>query len=121
MIEDQYHAFLVAGNSPLLFWELSIAEVNDMLSAYSRAKTNEFKQLVTVNTTLAQQIYERVAALLPGNEELGFTPVWELFPGLFEEEKKISEERKKQQELQRYKEQFTNYALRFNAGRSGSA
>lgn len=118
MIEDLYHAFLTAGHSPLLFWELSIAEVNDMLSAYSRAKTNEFKQLVTINTTLAQQIYERIGALLPGNENLEFTPVWELFPGLFEEEKKISEKRKRELELANYKARFIHFAMQHNE-RSG--
>lgn len=118
MIEDLYHAFLTAGHSPLLFWDLSIAEVNDMLRAYSRAKTNELKQLITVNTTLAQQIYERIGSLLSNEETSEFTPVWKLFPGLFEEEKKISEKRKRELELANYKARFIHFAMRYNE-RSG--
>lgn len=118
MLEDLYHAFLIAGYSPLLFWDLSIAEINDMLSAYNRAKTNEFKQIVTLNTVLAQQIYERIGALLSENENSEFTPVWELFPGLFEEEKKISEKRKREIELANYKARFIHFAMQHNE-RSG--
>ena len=117
MIEDLYHVFLASGYSPLLFWDLSIAEINDMLSAYQRVKEHEVKQLITLNTTLAQQIYERIGSMF-SEEQKEFTPVWELFPGLFEEEKKISEERKKERDLEEYKARFINFALQHNAGRS---
>ena len=36
--------FLDAGYSPSLFWELSIAEINDMLESYARREERKSKQ-----------------------------------------------------------------------------
>ncbi|MEF9840332.1 MAG: hypothetical protein RR791_05200 [Lachnospiraceae bacterium] len=88
-----------------------------MLKAFNKVKVAELKQQIILNTTLAQQIYERIGNLLSDKESREFTPVWDMFPGLFDEEKKVSEEHKKNLELERYKAQFINYALKHNLGR----
>lgn len=68
--------------------------------------------MITSNYMLAYHIGERVGNLL--NSENTIHELWDLYPDLFEEEKKINEEVKRKAEIEEYKAKFTAFAYNIN-------
>lgn len=78
--------FLETGNSPLLFWDLSLGEIMDTIDVYNKKKekeekqyTERFKLQLIANEVQAQQICERAF----GKGEC--TPLSTFFPDLFKD------------------------------------
>lgn len=109
------------GYEPFLFWELSLAEVYDLIESYRRKQereTEKIKQQLKVdavfNATLARQIGEYVALLF--NKEARLTPLEQLYPNLFADEVKEAEESSViEQELDYYKAKMDDFAFWYNA------
>lgn len=104
-----------------MFWELSLAEVYDLIESYRRKQereTEKIKQQLKVdavfNATLARQIGEYVALLF--NKEARLTPLEQLYPNLFADEVKEAEESSViEQELDYYKAKMDDFAFWYNA------
>lgn len=118
-IEDLYHAFLEVGENPLLFWDLSIPEVQDVIIAYKKRKVEDIKWQATLTKVLADQIGERIGMIIHGSENTEIAPIWEFFPSLFEKEKKEAEKRSREMQLSKYKSDWLAYAKRHNERRAG--
>lgn len=116
ILEDYYPLFLRTGNSPLLFWELSLKEIVDVIDAYEMNQEIKFKDDIAKVKILADMIYERIGSLF-SEKETEFTPVWDMFPGLFEKEKEIVKENQKKVQMENYKAQWINFANRVNGRR----
>lgn len=109
------------GYEPFLFWELSVAEVYDLIESYRRKQeqeTEKIKQRLKVdavfNATLARQIGEYVALLF--SKEARLTPLEQLYPNLFTEERKDDDGSMfVEQELDYYKAKMDDFAFWHNA------
>ncbi|WP_404989281.1 hypothetical protein [Clostridium culturomicium] len=75
----------------------------------------DIKLKVTLNAILARQIGEYVASMF--SKDAIITPVDELLPDLFAEEKKENEEAKRKADLELYKAKMMDYADRHNSRR----
>lgn len=80
--------FLDAGYSPSLFWELSIAEINDMLESYARREERKSKQReamlkdeIMVLFNQALQIGNIVGGMMDHNVQIKLPK--EYYPELF--------------------------------------
>lgn len=105
--------FLDIGQSPSLFWTLSLSEATDMVESHNRreaarAKEEEskLKADIVLNSVLAKQIGEHVACVLGAADSI--TPLHALFPELFKEEQQ------QEDKLLLYKAQMEDYAFRHN-------
>ncbi len=104
-----------------MFWELSLAEVYDLIESYRRKQeqeTEKIKQQLKVdavfNATLARQIGEYVASLFSKDARL--TPLEQLYPNLFADElKEVEESSAIEQELDYYKAKMDDFAFWYNA------
>ena len=105
-----------------MFWELSLAEVYDLIESYRRKQeqeTEKNKQQLKVdavfNATLARQIGEYVALLF--SKEARLTSIEQLYPNLFTEEQKEDEgfSKASEQELDYYKAKMDDFAFWHNA------
>ncbi len=102
--------FLETGNSPLLFWDLSLGEVMDTIDIYNKKIEKEekryierFKLQLIANEVQAQQICERVF----GKGEC--TPLSVFFPDLFKDTSV--------DETELYKAKMENFAFWHNQKR----
>lgn len=91
MLWELYPSFLDTGYSPLLFWDLSFAEIIDVIESYRKKeeqKASDYKEQIkmqaVMNNILAKQIIELLAANLTGKNEV--TKLSEYFPTLFNQE-----------------------------------
>lgn len=112
LIEELYPICLEAGITPALFYESTLGEIYDLLLAYNKREKIRQKEMITSNYMLAYHIGERVGNLL--NSENTIHELWDLYPDLFEEEKKINEEVKRKAEIEEYKAKFTAFAYNIN-------
>ena len=113
--------FLDMGYEPFLFWELSLAEVYELIESYQRKQKLEaekVKQQLKVdavfNATLARQIGEYIALLF--SKEVQITSLHQLYPTLFEDESQNdSHIMTTDQELAYYKAKMDDFAFWHNA------
>lgn len=113
--------FLDMGYEPFLFWELSLAEVYDLIESYRRKQEQETEKIkqqlkvdATFNAVLARQIGEYVASLFSKDARL--TPLEQLYPNLFADElKEVEESSAIEQELDYYKAKMDDFAFWHNA------
>lgn len=103
-----------AGISPERFWDLSIAEVNDLLESRARSREREFKEQLSVADYAVQELSRRIASMLPGGEEIPVRHVWDYYPSLYRKEKEAYEEYEKREELEQFKERRRQFAARYN-------
>ena len=109
------------GYEPFLFWELSLAEVYELIESYQRKQKLEaekVKQQLKVdavfNATLARQIGEYIALLF--SKEVQITSLHQLYPTLFEDESQNdSHIMTTDQELAYYKAKMDDFAFWHNA------
>lgn len=116
MIEDLYPEYLLTGNNPLLFWDLTISEISKHLEVFNRNKRETLKQQILLCDLLSDQIANRIAKIV--DSEVEIVKIWDYFPDLFEKEKQQSEKFEKEMQLKRYKEKFINFAMKHNSERS---
>ncbi len=109
------------GYEPFLFWELSLAEIYELIESYQRKQELEAEKVkqqlkvdVTLNSILARQIGEYVACLFSKDAKL--TPIQELLPGLFDEELSVDKSDEQESiELAMYKAKMDDFAFWHNA------
>lgn len=98
--------------SPVDFWELSVGEILSLIESHNRKEKARKKEELSDIYLLAKQIGNYVSTILNGGERP--QEVWEVYPELFEEERKIIEEQQRQQQLALYKARFEDFVLRHN-------
>ena len=105
MIDELYPMALDCGISSSLFWNSSVLEITDLMESFERTERRKQKQRAIDNYYLADQIVAGFNLVMNGNENGENTPhmLWYYYPGLFEEEKKLSKELQEQDELERVK------------------
>ena len=84
-IQELYEPALDAGISPETFWHLSIAQIQDMMQSARRVREVELKEKLSMLYLLGANIREQFS-------DGKITPLWELFPDLFAEEKETYEQ-----------------------------
>lgn len=97
------------------FWDFSIAEINSVLASYNRKKLEKFKEKVkfiflqadTFGNVIARSFDEKVKKMQP----------WDVYPELFEDERKQYESYMHQEELESFKERRRAAMDRYNASR----
>lgn len=100
-----------AGVSASEFWELSIAEINSIIASCKRKEIKRFKEKVQLCFLQADVIGN---TLFREKNEKKIQP-WDVYPVLFEEEKKHFEEYVKKEELETFKERRRAWMDRYNA------
>lgn len=96
---------LDCGISSSLFWNSSVLEITDLMESFERTERRKQKQNAIDNYYLADQIIAGFNLIMNGNENGENNPhmLWDYYPGLFEEEKKLSKQLQEQDELERAK------------------
>jgi len=120
-LEELYPQFIGCGYSPLLFEELSPAEIVDMINGYviAQDRKNELRQVQVKQTidildgTLIALLHNLVS-VLPGNESVEAISLRSLFPGVFPKEEPAS---KLSADMQIYKANRIHAAYQFNEKR----
>ena len=102
---------LDAGVSVSEFWELSIAEINNIIASYKRKEVKRFKEKVQLCFLQADVIGN---ALFRQENEKKIQP-WDVYPAIFKEEKQQFEEYVKKEELETFKERRRAWMDRYNA------
>ena len=95
------------------FWQYSPAEVYDLIQDHYEKQERGLKQRVTDSFFLA----EIIAGYMLREEKQDIPHPWEYYPELFSEEQKIYEEKKKEAELEEYKEKRKAYIAEMNKRR----
>lgn len=94
---------------------MSIGEIVDKIESYERVQLREMKQKAVLNDVLSEQIANKVSKLFDKDNDVQILRVWDLFPKLFEEEKKQYEEEKEMNEFEKFKSDRRAFARRYNA------
>ncbi len=123
MIEELYPRFLDCGYSPLLFWQLSTAEIVDMLESYQRQQEQRQRQERARLRDLAT-VLDGLAVLLLHNMFLseGATAMHmqDVFPDLYHTDQAADGSRAAQSaaaDMELYKAQRLHHAYCFNKSR----
>ena len=94
---------------------MSIGEIVDKIESYERVQLREMKQKAILNDVLSEQIANKVSKIFDKDNDVQILRVWDLFPKLFEEEKKQYEEEKEMNEFEKFKSDRRAFARRYNA------
>lgn len=95
------------------FWDFSIAEINSLLASYHRRRTEQFKERVRMIFLQADAIGNTIFR----DEKSKKMQPWDVYPELFEEERKQYETYSQQEELESFKERRRAAMDRYNASR----
>lgn len=121
VIRELYPRFLDCGYSPLLFWQLSTAEVVDMLESHYRQQERK-RQQDRCQQRDEVTILDGFGMILLNNLFLreGDQPVHlqEVFPALFQQEQK-EDIGKQAADMEVYKAERLYHAYCFNQSRKG--
>lgn len=98
-----YPLALESGISPSLFWNLSIGEIVDMISANAKEKYEHTKLDVSSKYIQAKQIVELIVIALNSKHSQEPMQIWEYYPMLFAKEKEQYEKEKQLELLEDYK------------------
>lgn len=121
-MQGLYWAFLEAGHSPSLFWELSIGEANDMLIGFGerlkheqRVREADLKDHVIMLYHQAEQTANMMSKVLAGKHagSVRILPVEDYYPDLFRAEDVPDVVYDRQ--LAARQERFRAFAARHNA------
>ncbi|MDO4647433.1 MAG: hypothetical protein Q4B26_02195 [Eubacteriales bacterium] len=110
-ILDIYEKALDCGISIETFWDSSMAEILDMIESWIRCDKSRRKDTAIMCYVLGRNIAEQF-----GKDPV--TPLWKLFPDLFEKEE-LENEREKTVDLEEVKHTRQRYAEMFNKRRRG--
>ena len=94
---------------------MSIGEIVDKIESYERVQLRKIKQKAIINDVLSEQIANKVSKIFDKDNDVQILRVWDLFPKLFEEEKKKYEEEKEMNEFEKFKRDRRAFAMRYNA------
>ena len=94
------------------FWNYGVDEVIDIIESHRRVEKAKIKQEISNNYMQAFMIRDGVASLF--DEKVKPKQLYEIYPDLFVEGKKVAEELQHQNELEIHKEKLRAFAERFN-------
>lgn len=77
------------------------------MEAYNKRTINEYKEKIILNSLLARQIGENIAALF--DKENKITPLWDFYPDMFSGEKEKFEQEQRETKWKVYKAQMEAY------------
>lgn len=97
------------------FWDFSVAEINSLLASYNRRKLEGFKEKVKF-TFLQADAFGNVLARAFDDKVEKLQP-WDVYPVLFEDERKRYESYSQQEELESFKARRRAAMDRYNARR----
>jgi len=118
LISEIYPHALDCGLAPADFWELSLAEITDLMESYERRQKAEYKRDLTLKHFLAKDIGQYVSLVL-GGSKVKILELWDYFPELFENERESIEENQKHRQMEVYKAQMIDFASRHNNRNGG--
>ena len=104
--------FLDIGGEPLVFWDLTVLEIREMIESYNRVKRQERKEKIIDSYRLSQMIANNVSLLLSNDAKL--LEIWDYAPELFQEEKEQVEKARQEQEMRVHKERMRLFAESHN-------
>lgn len=109
------------GYKPSLFWDLSLAEISDLIESYARKQQHELEKKKAETKDLAMLLYNQatqmadaMAGIMPGNGEHKRISLATFYPDLFSEAAEIEAEEKKRNELALHKARMDDYVYRHN-------
>lgn len=105
----------IAVVSPLLFWDLTPAEIQSLVDAETRRRDMEHKNLISILGAQSNHLIEGVAYVL-GSIKTPPEPLPKSFPELFDSP---SSEQDVDRQLAEHKANFLEYARQHNAARRG--
>lgn len=83
--------------------------------SYQRKEKLKQKQRATDNAILAQQIIQGIGVLFSEKDsEIEIKQLWDYYPEVFEDEKKLYEKQKEIDDFEKFKEQRRKFAQRHN-------
>lgn len=97
------------------FWDFSIAEINNALASYNRRELEEYKQKVRLAFLQADALENVIERSF--DSKIPKMQPWDMYPVLFEEERKQYEAYSQQEELEAFKERRRAAMDRYNASR----
>lgn len=104
--------FLDIGGEPLVFWDLTILEIRDMIESHNRVTIQKQKEKIVESYRLSQMIANNVSLLL--SKDAKPLDVWDYAPDLFQEERDQVEKARQQEEMQLHKERMRMFAESHN-------
>lgn len=113
MISALYQNALECGIQPQDFWNYSLLEVQDLIRIFWQKKEKELKWKIAHDFAML----EAQARFTFREKGQDIPHPWEYYPDLFEEEAGRYKARKKQNQLEEYKEARRAYAAEFNRRR----
>lgn len=95
---------------------MSIQEVKDMVDSYNRTYRRKMKEELLFNQILSIQIKQEILPLLVEKLPEGYKPMqlWDIFPNLFAEEKKVYEKQQELSELEEFKRKRYAFMVQHN-------
>lgn len=102
------------GIKPGEFWEYSLEEVRDLMESYARKERRRMKEEISSRFELADLLGIHMQKLFDDKNEITLPHVWDAYPELFADERRMFEERQKAVELERARESRREYAERYN-------
>lgn len=110
-----YPNALDCGIDPLIFWDVSLAEIYDLIDSFNRKEILKQKQRAIDNSILADQIIRGIGMLFSEKEDnVEIKQLWDYYQKLFEEEKEAAFKQKELNELEEFKEKRRRFAYNHN-------
>lgn len=109
MIEGLYDVAISCDISPSFFWHYSLGEIRSLINKYNKRKLDNYKQQVILANLQATRTIEFLMPCL-SKEADDPRDLYDIFPGLFEEEKKAIDD----QEFKLYKARMKEFAIAHN-------
>ena len=104
--------FLDIGGEPLVFWDLTVLEIRDLIESYNRVRFQKQKDKIIESYRLSQMIANNISLLL--SKDAKPLEVWDYAPDLFKEEKEQVEKARLAQELKLHQERMRMFAESHN-------
>lgn len=104
--------FLDIGGEPLVFWDLTVLEIREMIESYNRVRIQKQKDKIIESYRLSQMIANNVSLLL--SKDAKPLEVWDYAPELFQEERDQVEKARLAQELKLHQERMRMFAESHN-------
>lgn len=119
MISEIYPTALDCGISPERFWDLSLAEVTDLIESFQRCEESRIKHELRMKHFLARDIGQYTALAVQGSDNVHLLELWDYFPELFGDEKDAAEREIQERRLAVYKAQMEDFVHRHNRKNGG--
>lgn len=102
-------------NNPPLFWDLTIGEIIDLIKNNEEKRKEELKWQALLFYKNAEIIGVYIRGLF--YKGVNIPSIYDAYPDLFEDERKMVEEAQRINQIEVYKAQFMHYALKHNKDR----